>query len=87
LNLNVIKKLKSVTADGIEAVTEIADLLFTIAGIDTNKLTKTPKANVNISTKANEPSNFQTKKVTPTGIAFCSAKMTVKMANPNRNQE
>lgn len=54
-----------------------------MAGIDTNKLTKTPRVNVNISTKASEPSNFQTKTVTPMGIGFCRAKMTVKMANPN----
>jgi hypothetical protein len=62
---------------------EIVDLLFTIAGIDINKLTITPNANVDISTKAKEPSNFQIRKVTPTGIGFCNAKMTVKMASPN----
>ena len=62
---------------------EFADLLFTMAGIDTNELTKTPNANVIINTIANEPSNFQTKKATTTGMVFCSAKMTVKIANPN----
>jgi hypothetical protein len=53
---------------------EIVDLLFTIAGIDINKLTITPNANVDISTKAKEPSNLQIRKVTPTGIGFCNAR-------------
>ena len=62
---------------------ESVDLLFTIAGIDINKLIISPNANVDISTKAKEPSNFHIRKVTPTGIEFCNAKMTVKMASPN----
>lgn len=49
-------------------------------GIKVIKLTPTPKIKANNKTKANEPSNFQLKKVTVTGIVFWSAKITANMA-------